>query len=153
MLARKITAAAVFIAIGVAASAAPPQKHSGPGLMDREHERHSFAINLARAVNTAEQAYKTKRGEYADWDTLLANGDFSETGTKWADESFPTVAHAMYGREPEIVPGWKLRLNVSKTGKAYNLTLEDATDSKCSYAAITDERGLIRQGRLVDCEP
>jgi hypothetical protein len=30
--------------------------------------------------------------------------------------------------------------------------LEDATDEKCGYAAITDERGIIRQGKTIDCE-
>jgi len=51
----------------------------------------------------------------------------------------------------EIVPGWKLRLNLSHEGKAYDLTLEDATDPKCNYAAISDERGIIRQSKVIDC--
>jgi hypothetical protein len=57
----------------------------------------------------------------------------------------------MYGRGPEIVPGWKLRLNLSKDGKAYDLLLEDVTDPKCGYAVVSDERGLIRQSKAIDC--
>lgn len=118
---------------------------------DREKERRSLAINLVRAINTAEADFKLKHGVYASWDTLLGNGDFSEKGTKWAPESFPTVARAMYGRGPEIVPGWKLRLSISKDGGAYDLLLEDVTDPKCGYAVVSDDRGLIRQSKAIDC--
>jgi hypothetical protein len=122
-------------------------------MADRERERRSLAINLTRAINAAEANYKKNHGVYANWDTLYGNGDFSDTGTKWAPPSFPTVAHAIYSRGAEIVPGWKLRLNLSKQGAAYDLLLEDVTDPKCSYAVISDERGLIRQGKAVGCEP
>lgn len=50
-----------------------------------------------------------------------------------------------------VVPGWGLRLNLSSDGKAYDLLLEDTTDEKCGCAAITDERGIIRQGKTIDC--
>jgi hypothetical protein len=144
----------IFVGICVittlAGAAGSPQKVSiAPA--SRERERQSFAVNLARAINNAELNYKTKNDKYADWATLTGNGDFTETGTKWAPTGFPTVGHAMYSRGVEIVPGWKLRLNVSHEGKAYDLTLEDATDPKCNYAAITDERGLIRQSKVIDC--
>jgi hypothetical protein len=121
------------------------------GLQDRERERRSLAVNLVRAINAAETNYKKNHGSYATWDSLLGNGDFSEAGTKWAPESFPTVAHAMYGRGPEIVPGWKLRLQLSKDGNAYDVLLEDLTDSKCGFAVFTDDRGLIRQGSYINC--
>ena len=129
-----------------------PQKASTP-VASRERERRSFAINLLRAINAAELDYKKKHGVYANWTTLLANGDFTETGTRWSSESYPTVAHALYGTGPEIVPGWRLRLNLSSNGNAYDVMLEDVTDPKCGYAAITDERGMVRQGKSVDCEP
>jgi len=127
------------------------QKAPSPGGADRERERRSLAINVTRAINTAEANYKKNHGVYATWDTLVGNGDFTDTGTKWAPEAFPAVAHAMYGREAEIVPGWKLRLLLSKDGNAYDLLLEDVTDPKCGYAVVSDERGLIRQGKSIDC--
>jgi hypothetical protein len=119
--------------------------------MDRDRERRSLAVNIVRAINTAEANYKQKNGGYATWDTLISNGDFMDTGTKWAPESLPTVRHAMYGSGPEIVPGWKLRLTVSKTGNAYDIVLEDVNDPKCRFAVSSDERGLIREGRAIDC--
>jgi len=128
-----------------------PAQRSSPGVPDREKERRSLAINMARAINNAEANYKSKQGAYVNWDTLLGNGDFGDKGTKWSSESFPTVAHAMYGRGPEIVPGWKLRLSISKQGNAYDLLLEDVTDPKCGYAVVSDERGVIRQSKAIDC--
>jgi hypothetical protein len=123
-----------------------------PMVADRERERRSFAINLARAINAAETDYKKKHDVYANWDTLLGIGDFTETGTKWASPEFPTVGHALYGHGPEIVPGWRLRLTLSGNAKSYDLLLEDVTDPKCGYAVFSDERGLVRQGKSVTCE-
>lgn len=53
---------------------------------------------------------------------------------------------------PEILPGWKLRLHLSSDGTQYDALLEDAADKLCGYAAFTDERGVIRQGRTIDCD-
>jgi hypothetical protein len=128
-----------------------PAQKPPPAVSDRERERRSLAVNLARAINSAENSYKSKQGAYVNWDTLIGNGDFSEKGTKWASESFPTVAHAMYGSGLEIVPGWKLRLLLSKDANHYDLLLEDVTDPQCSYAVFSDERGLIRQSKSIDC--
>ncbi len=149
---RKAAVVIVLAGILLALPRAQAQKKASPGMPDRERERRSLAINVVRAINTAEANYKKNHGVYANWDTLLGNGDFTETGTKWATESFPTVAHAMYSRGPEIVPGWKLRLELSNDGSGYNLLLEDATDPKCGYAVFTDEHGRIRQGKAVECE-
>ncbi len=139
-------AAVLQLLISAHAQKAPPK------LTDQERQRRSLAINMTRAINAAEANYQKNRGVYANWDTLVGNGDFTDAGTKWAPESFPTVAHAMYGRGKEIVPGWKLRLNLSLDGKAYDLLLEDVTDPKCGYAVVSDERGRIRQSKAVECE-
>lgn len=122
------------------------------GVPDRERERKSLAVNLVKAINAAEANYKKNQGVYATWNALCSAGDFTDSGTKWSSESFPTVAHAMYGPGPEIVPGWKLRLNLSKDATAYDLTLEDLTDAKCGFAVFTDDRGRIRQGKAVECD-
>jgi hypothetical protein len=142
----------IFVSAAFLLTAAPLQaQKNAAGLPDRERERHSLAINIARAINAAEANYKKNHGAYATWDALISSGDFSENGTKWAPETLPTVAHAMYGPGPEIVPGWKLRLQLFKDGTAYDLLLEDITDPKCGYAVFSDERGIVRQGKSVDC--
>jgi hypothetical protein len=132
-------------------SRALAQRATSPGLEDRENERRSLAINMVRAINAAEAHYKKTQGTYVPWSTLITNLDFTENGTKWAPESVPTVSHAMYGSGPEIVPGWKLRLILSRDATSYDLSLEDINDPKCSYAVFSDDRGLIRQGKSVSC--
>lgn len=127
------------------------QKKNPYGMADRERERRSLAVNIVRAINAAEANYKQKHGVYATWGTFFSGGDFTDAGTQWAPESQPTVRHAMFGAGPEIVPGWKLRLVLSKDAAAYDLVLEDVSDPKCGYAIFTDERGRIREGRSVDC--
>ena len=129
------------------------QKKNSPTIEDRQREQHSLAINIVRAINAAEASYRKTQGTYVPWSTLFANGDFTDAGTKWSSESLPTVAHAMYGGGPEIVPGWKLRLNLSNDGSAYDLRLEDVSDPKCGYAVVSDERGMVRQAKSVDCTP
>lgn len=122
------------------------------GLTDRTNQHHSMAVNIVKAINAAEANYKKSHGVYASWSTLVGAGDFTSAGTKWSSEEFPTVAHAMYGPGPEVVPGWKLRLNLSKDATAYDLLLEDLSDPKCGYAVFSDDRGRIRQGTVVECE-
>ena len=147
----QIVAGIALISLALAwGTAAWPQK-AAPAISSREQERRSFAINLARAIQKAELDFKTKHGTYANWDSLIGNGYFTSTGTKWASPDFPTVGQALYGSGPEIVPGWRLRLSVSNNGNAYDLLLEDVTDPKCGYAALTDERGRIRQAKSLEC--
>jgi hypothetical protein len=150
-MARVMMLAVIFLAVVFLQVPACFAQKQTPGVPDREHERRSFAINLARAINAAEASYKKNHESFASWDNLLGSGDFSESGTKWAGDSFPTVAHALYGRGPEIVPGWKLRLLVSSSGNSYDLLLEDVTDPKCGYAVVSDDRGMIRESKLVAC--
>ena len=116
-----------------------------------ERERHSFAQNFARALNAAEADYFQQHQVYANWDTLIGLGYFSQSGTKWISPDFPTVARALYGNGSEVVPGWRLRLHLSNKDKSYDASIEDVNDPKCGYAVTTDERGMIRQGKSVDC--
>lgn len=149
---RKVAVASILLVASLLPlSHAVAQRATSPGLQDRENERRSLAVNMMRAINTAEAHYKKTQGTYVTWSTLIANGDFTDSGTKWAPESIPTVSHAMYGPGPEIVPGWKLRLILSKDAASYDLVLEDVNDPKCSYAIFSDDRGLIRQGKSISC--
>jgi hypothetical protein len=44
-----------------------------------------------------------------------------------------------------------LRLNLTADAQNYDVLLEDTTDKSCAYAAVTDERGVIRQSKAIDC--
>ena len=141
--------AVIGFGLGLAATARPQKPATS--ISDHERERRSFAINLVRAIQKAQVDFKSKHAIYGNWDSLLGNGYFTSTGTKWASPEFPTVGQALYGSGPEIVPGWKLRLNISHSGAAYDLLLEDAMDPQCGYAVVADERGTVRQARSVAC--
>ena len=60
----------------------------------------------------------------------------------------PTIP---FNDPPEILPGWNLRLNLHSDGQGYDLLLIDLTDEKCGYAVLTDENGVIRQSKAIDC--
>ena len=130
--------------------AAPRRTPSAPSRSDGENTRHTLAIDLLRSMNTAELDYKIKHEVYADWNTLFVNGDFTDKGTTWARRNGP-LANVQFSKGSEIMPGWQLRLYLTADAKAYDLVLEDLTDDKCGYAASTDERGVIRQGKAIDC--
>jgi hypothetical protein len=113
--------------------------------------RRSVAINLLRGINTAEAIYNHKHGGYAPWEILRTSDEFTDSGLKWAAKMEPQLADAKLGPGPEILLGWNLRLNVTADGKGYDLLLEDTTDKACHYAAGSDERGVIRQSKTIDC--
>jgi hypothetical protein len=119
---------------------------------ETEHARRSVAIKLLRGINTAEMNYRQKHGVYVSWDVLVKTEEFTDRGMKWAAGNEPQLANIHFADAPEILPGWRLRLNVTADGKGYDLLLEDETDKTCGYAAITDERGLIRQSKVIDCQ-
>ncbi len=118
---------------------------------DPDYAKHSLAINLLRAINTEEVSYLHEHNEYASWDALVSNSKFAANTMKWAAMNDPQLAGIHLSSGPEILPGWRLRLILSSNGKQYDVQLEDMIDRKCGYAAITDERGIIRQSKAIDC--
>ena len=111
-------------------------------------ERHEFAVRLLRIINTAEATHNIKQGSYTSWDVLRTTTEFSQYVLRWGQFRLSVNP----GPAPEILPGWSLRLNVTADGKGYDMILADLTDKSCGYAAITDERGVIRQSKTIDCE-
>ena len=128
--------------------------------------RHQLAISLLRAINTAEATYHSKNGSYGTWQTLLSSepkyfDDFLArnrvVGFVNMRETSDTVRlqpiFALHFNDPpKILPGWNLRLNAHSDGQGYDLLLIDMTDEKCGYAVLTDENGVIRQSKAIDCE-
>src|SRR5258708_38681769 len=114
---------------------------------DADQARHMMAISLLRAINNMEVVLRGKNGSYATWNELLTSQEFTEDIAK-CDTSL-AVAHFAAG--PEILPGWSLRLNLTKDRAGYDVMLEDTTDKTCGYPAVTDERGILRQSKAIDC--
>jgi hypothetical protein len=146
---KAIAAVAVLLVMtmGIANSLRSQDSPAKP--WDPDHAKHSLAVNLLRAINTAEANYKTQHGVYASRDVLLTSEEFKGRSFAVAQVQLPQFVTRSGG--PEIPPGWSLRLNVTADGKAYDVLLEDTTDNACGYAAVTDERGVIRQSKVIDC--
>lgn len=112
-----------------------------------EQARRRTAILLLRIVNTAEAAYKDKNGSFATWPNLLSSEP------KFFEAFLARNASNLHFADaPEILPKWNLRLNVHVDGQGYDVLLSDMTDEKCGYAALTDESGIIRQSKAIDCD-
>jgi hypothetical protein len=120
--------------------------------LDADRAKHTLAINLLRAINTAEADYRIKHGTYAAWKTLAASGEFLDKGLQQMALDEPQFADVKLSNGPDILPGWRLRLGLLDDGKGYDVLLEDTTDNTCGYSAGSDERGVIRQSKAIDCE-
>lgn len=112
--------------------------------------RRQLAVSLLRTINTAEVGEVSNFGSFAEWETLLA--DQADFMNKFLAMHYPQEAALRFGDMPEILPGWSLRLNRHTDGRGYDLLLQDLTDKRCGYAALTDERGVIRQSKVIDCQ-
>jgi hypothetical protein len=115
-----------------------------------EQDRHIKALGLLRTINTAEVGELSTFGSYASWQILLAHQP--KYLNKFFAINYPQEANPQFGDMPEILPGWSLRFNVHADGQGYDVRLQDLTDKTCWYAALTDESGVIRQSKAIDCE-
>jgi hypothetical protein len=115
-----------------------------------EPARRRVALGLLRAINTAEVWELNHYGSYASWETLLSHQPEYLNG--FLAMNYPQKENVHFGEMPEVLPGWSLRFNVHADGKGYDMRLQDLTDKKCWYTALTDESGVIRQSKVIDCE-
>jgi len=145
-----LSAAVAILLLGLPFSATP-QFQNRIEVLQVPGERHHFAVHLLRIINTVEAEHHIKQGSYVSWDVLRTTADFSPLFLTRGYQVGMQV-YNQPGPAPEIFPGWSLRLNVNADGKGYDLILEDLTDKSCGYAAVTDERGVIRQSKTIDCE-
>jgi hypothetical protein len=151
MRTRSIFLSVVVIALTLGTATPQYGQNATAPYSDADYARNSLAVNLLRVINTAEAAYRMKHGSYVTWDVLVTSEEFTNGGLKRAGRSEPQLASAHFSKGAEILPGWMMRLDLTNDGKGYDLLLEDATDKTCGYAAVTDERGLIRQSKVIDC--
>jgi hypothetical protein len=112
------------------------------GPKEPDMEKRATILGIVRTINTVEVTDFSQYGSYESWRTLRERhlGDLDG----WLSRFYPSKANVHFGDMPEILPGWGLRLNVNADGQGYVLVLEDTTD-KTGYAALSDERGVIRE--------
>ena len=151
MRSKSVLFSIVLIALFITTAQTLRSQNTPHSPSDADRAKRVLAISLLRGINTAEAEYKIKHGTYASKDALLASDEFKSSGMAWAVKNNPQLANVSLSSGPEVLPGWSLRLNVTADGQSYDLLLEDTTDKSCGYAAVTDERGVIRQSKAIDC--
>jgi hypothetical protein len=126
---------------GTAASFFAQETSSGTAAPDLK--RRSDLVGLMRTINTLEVSDLSQYGAYAPWPTLLER--HQKQLDEWLASFNPShEGNVHFGDALEILPGWNLRLHVNTDGQGYLVLLEDANDKE-GFAALSDERGIIRQ--------
>jgi hypothetical protein len=110
-------------------------------------DRRAHIFGLLKAINTAEIIYESQYRSFGTWQDLLPYQPqyFEEV---LSVNGLPQT-NVRSGEAPETLPGWNLRLNVHTDGHGYDVLIEDVAD-KSGYAALSDERALIRECHFLD---
>ena len=119
---------------------------------ESEFHQRRIAVDLLRAINTAEIAYRTQsRGSFGDWSDISATQQF-KNALERLSHAEPALKNANLASPDSLLPGWKLRLVLSGDRKSYAVMVINTAD-ECSYALISDQEGVIREGRVTGCGP
>lgn len=143
-----LSAVSLILVLGVLTPQFAQDTSTGPTNADQARRR--VAIGLLRTINTAEVDDLSNYGSYASWQTLLAHQP--KFFDKFLAINYPQEANLHFADMTGILPGWNLRMNVHTDGQGYDVLLQDLTDKQCWYAALTDESGVIRQSKAIDCK-
>jgi len=107
---------------------------------------------MLRVINTEEASFKHEIGRYGSWEELAGREKFANRLANLITEAYPRLRNLKISANLKVLPGWRVRLNLSGDSKSYDLRFEDLSDEKCGYAALSDESGVIRQSKAIDCE-
>ena len=115
----------LIVALSAASSA---QDQKSPS-----QEERGKAINLVRAINTAEVRYNVNisHGRFASWTELYDSGLVKD----------PQVSPG-----PEVIPGYHLDLLASPDGKSFMVALHDTRDGDGLFSVFSDQSGIIFLG-------
>jgi hypothetical protein len=124
-----------------------PPTAQGPNMQEKR-----FAVDLVRAINTAEMRYTTQETQYlfASWNTLAASPGFKEAVEQFSRSS-PKLRDLNLSTPSNVLAGWQLRLALAPGSKSYVIVLVDTNDKECSFAVVSDEGGIIREARAIGC--
>lgn len=118
----------------VVAQSAPPTPE--------QQQKRKLAVNIVRAINTAELNYRMKHNRFATIEELRAAGAFPK-----ADNNSPAMAALAAFVGPDI-GGFYLRLFVAPGGSQFNLSLHDERD-KSLWSGFSDDKLLIYTGTVI----
>lgn len=117
------------------------------GQQQPDPKERTAAVNLVRALNTAEMAYRDQsRGSFADLNGLTQSRALAEALDRFSRSS-PMLKDIKLSTA-EVMRGWKLRLLVSSDKKSYLIVL--LSSDKC-VGFESDEEGTIRKVSSAGC--
>lgn len=100
----------------------------------------------ARLINEAESQFRFDHGIYADYPTLLRSGQLKKTG----GFNF-TIVPINLQSATDPLPGYLIRLLVSRDGSSYRLSIQEKTSADCASGFFSDETGVIFDGHTAEC--
>ena len=131
-----VTFAAAVIVMSAGTASAQQCLH-GANEAPEQALRRKEALTATRALNTLQANHAGSRGgQYARHDELLATA-YAQTMKSSSNETTRKIFLAPLG---DILPGWKLTLDVSQDGYWY--MIKDTTDP-CGFAFVGTQEGLI----------
>jgi hypothetical protein len=109
------------------------------------------AITFLRIVNTAQQDHAQKNGRFLEWTELNRSKEYDAARLRLA-KIFKLDAMQV-SQDPATVAGYQIQSAVSTDGKHYVITLDSRSSSDgCGLGFLSDESGLIRETRPIDCK-
>jgi hypothetical protein len=125
---------AVVLLLVVLSCVSRAQEQKSPSQEERRK-----AINLVRAINTAEIRYYsgTAKGandghdRFASWSELFDSG---------------LVKDLQVSPGPEVIPGYHLDVLASADGKSFMVALHDMKDGDGLFSVFSDQSGIIFLG-------
>jgi TonB family protein len=99
----------------------------------------------ARLINQAEFQYRFDTGKYADYITLLHSGQLKRASGHW------TVVTIDLNSETDPLPGYDVRLTVSRDGESYKFSIVRKTSAECAPGYDTDEKGVVVISHVAEC--
>jgi hypothetical protein len=91
-------------------------------------------------INAAEFQYRFNKGVFADYPTLVRSGQFQRTASRY-------IAPTTMRSPTDPLPGYLINLAVSPDGSSYQLSIQEKESALCAPHAISDETGVIFDGR------
>jgi hypothetical protein len=122
----------VVLLVASSGAAYAQQCLHGGGESADETARRRQALTMARVVNTL-QANRPA----AATSPYLRHADLAVAAQ---NARFPTLPHATLAPDKDVLPGWKLTIDVGENG--YWFMIKDLTDP-CGFAYISNQMGVI----------
>src|SRR5258708_22958448 len=72
---------------------------------------------MLRVINTEEASFKHEIGRYGSWEELAGREKFANRLTNLITEAYPRLRTLKISANLNVLPGWRIRLNLSGDGQ------------------------------------